>query len=79
MSIAKCPLCGERIKIASKPWMGQEVECPACDATLEVVTLRPLSLDWPYDDEGYYEAGEEVVPDDACHTAVSNVLRGASV
>ncbi len=30
-------------------------------------------------DEGYYEAGEKVVPDDACHTAVMNVLRGVSV
>ena len=30
-------------------------------------------------DEGYYEAGEEVVPDDACHTAVMHVLKGASV
>ena len=59
MDIAKCPLCGEKIKFVSKPWMGQEVECPACDAWLEVVTLRPLSLDWPYDDEGYYETEYE--------------------
>ena len=56
MSIAKCPLCGEKIKIVTRPWLGQEVGCPACDAGLEVVSLKPLSLDWPYDDEGYYEA-----------------------
>jgi lysine biosynthesis protein LysW len=55
LSITKCPLCGEKIKIVSKPWLGQEVGCPACDAQLEVVSLRPLSLDWPYDDEGYYD------------------------
>lgn len=55
MMMAKCPLCGEKVKVGTKPWIGQEVDCPACDATLEVVSLRPLSLDWPYDDEGYYE------------------------
>ena len=55
MSNAKCPLCGENIKMNNKPWVGQQVGCPACDATLEVVGLHPLSLDWPYDDEGYYE------------------------
>ncbi|MFN2152807.1 MAG: hypothetical protein ACK2T5_14480 [Anaerolineales bacterium] len=66
MTIAKCPLCGEKVRVGTKPWIGQEVDCPACDATLEVVSLRPLSLDWPYDDEGYeidseddYELDEE--------------------
>ena len=54
MTVSKCPLCGEKVKISAKPWIGQSVDCPACDATLEVISLRPLSLDWPYDDEGYY-------------------------
>jgi len=27
-------------------------------------------------EEGYYETGEKVVPDDACHVAVTNVLKG---
>jgi lysine biosynthesis protein LysW len=53
MREAKCPLCGERIKIGVKSWIGQRVECPACDAELEVVGFNPLSLDWPYDDAGY--------------------------
>ena len=59
MTIAKCPLCGEKVRVGTKPWIGQEVDCPACDATLEVVSLRPLSLDWPYDDEGYETDSEE--------------------
>ena len=59
MTIAKCPLCGEKVRVGTKPWIGQEVDCPACDATLEVVSLRPLSLDWPYDDEGYETDPEE--------------------
>jgi lysine biosynthesis protein LysW len=50
---AKCPLCGERIRFRAKPWIGYIVDCPACDASLEVVELKPLSLDWPYDDSGY--------------------------
>ena len=53
MLVTKCPLCGEKVKVGTKPWIGQEVECPACDAVLEVVGLNPVSLDWPYDDEGY--------------------------
>jgi lysine biosynthesis protein LysW len=53
MKEAKCPLCGEKIKIGVKPWKGQKLECPACEEILEVVTLNPLSLDWPYDDSGY--------------------------
>jgi len=59
MTIAKCPLCGEKVRVGTKPWIGQEVDCPACDATLEVISLRPLSLDWPYDDEGYEIASED--------------------
>jgi lysine biosynthesis protein LysW len=59
MTITKCPLCGEKVRVGTKPWIGQEVDCPACDATLEVVSLRPLSLDWPYDDEGYEPDSEE--------------------
>jgi lysine biosynthesis protein LysW len=61
MKEAKCPLCGERIKVGVKPWVGQQLECPACDAILEVVGLNPVSLDWPYDDAGYigYDSEDE--------------------
>ncbi len=55
MIVAKCPLCGEKVKVGTKPWIGQELVCPACDAVLEVVGMNPVSLDWPYDDEGYPE------------------------
>jgi len=61
MKEAKCPLCGERIKVGLKPWVGKQIECPACEASLEVVGLHPVSLDWPYNDEGYldFEYDEE--------------------
>ena len=58
MKETKCPLCGEKIRVDSKPWIGQEVGCPACDATLEVVGLNPVSLDCPYDDEGYLDSDD---------------------
>ena len=59
MKESKCPLCGEKIKVGVKPWIGQKIECPACDAVLEVVGLKPFSLDWPYDDSGYILEDEE--------------------
>lgn len=64
MKESKCPLCGERIKVGVKVWKGQRVDCPACDAVLEVVGLNPLSLDWPYDDEGYLDYGYDEEEDD---------------
>jgi lysine biosynthesis protein LysW len=60
MTVAKCPLCGEKVKVGTKIWIGQEIECPACDAVLEVTGLNPVSLGSPYEEEGYYEANEEL-------------------
>jgi lysine biosynthesis protein LysW len=63
MKEAKCPLCGEKIKVGARPWRGQQLECPACEAVLEVIGLNPVSLDWVYDDTGYisfdYDEEEE--------------------
>jgi hypothetical protein len=61
MKEAQCPLCREKIKIGVKPWRGQQIECLACDAILEVVGLNPISLDWPYDDSGYLDFDDEEV------------------
>jgi hypothetical protein len=63
MKETQWPLCRERIKITSRPWRGQQIECPACDAVLEVIGLKPFSLDWPYDDLGYigFDFDEEEV------------------
>jgi hypothetical protein len=61
MKEAQCPLCREKFKIGVKPWRGQQIECTACDAILEVVGLNPISLDWPYDDTGYLGFDDEEV------------------
>jgi lysine biosynthesis protein LysW len=33
------------------PRMGQKFECPECGDALEVVSVDPLDVDYPYDDE----------------------------
>lgn len=57
-AITTCPSCGQDIKLRGKLSMGQTVECPYCDAELEVAYLDPLELDWAieyesWDDEDY--------------------------
>ena len=45
--------------------IGDRVICPGCDAQLEIVSLVPPELDWPYDDgydyyyrdDDFYEEG----------------------
>lgn len=61
---ARCPLCRENVHIGSSQMkVGYRVICPGCDAQLEVVSLIPLELDWPFDggydyyfkDDDYFE------------------------
>ena len=59
MNTVKCPLCSYSIEISNKPFHGQIIPCPGCDANLEVIRVQPLELDWPYDDEGYLEIYED--------------------
>jgi glutaredoxin len=61
---SRCPLCREVVHIGSSQMkVGNRVICPGCDAQLEIVSLIPLELDWPYDagfdyyyqDDDFYE------------------------
>lgn len=62
---ANCPLCLENVHLGSKMGIGDRVICPGCDAQLEIVSLVPPELDWPYDDgydyyyrdDDFYEEG----------------------
>jgi lysine biosynthesis protein LysW len=45
MTIAFCPECEHRLKLGTRPRMGQRVTCPECEVKLEVVSLNPLELD----------------------------------
>ena len=49
MAFAYCPECGERVYLGRTPWRGQLVGCDACEADLEVVSLKPPELDWTDD------------------------------
>ena len=49
-SNGRCPLCRDLVHIVSSQMkVGNRVICPGCDAQLEIVSLVPLELDWPYD------------------------------
>ena len=49
MPFATCPQCDERIRFADMPDIGDIVTCRWCDARLEVVSLNPIVLDWPFE------------------------------
>jgi lysine biosynthesis protein LysW len=44
-----CPECEHSLNLGAQPYVGQRVICPQCGARLEVVSLRPLELDWVYE------------------------------
>lgn len=47
-----CPACGARFTLQTAPKVDQVMECPSCEATLVVVGLDPVELEWVfYDDE----------------------------
>lgn len=50
MNKAKCPMCSADVPIPKSAKLGTLVVCDQCDAELEVVSLKPLELDWPLDD-----------------------------
>lgn len=49
MNKAKCPMCGADVTIGKSAKLGTIVICGECEAELEVVSLKPLELDWPLD------------------------------
>lgn len=55
MSLAVCPSCGETMRLAEKPKLGEKITCPECGEVLEVVELNPVELDWAFDDDEYYD------------------------
>jgi lysine biosynthesis protein LysW len=50
MAVAFCPECGQGIQLGAQPHEGQRVACSECGAELEVISVRPLELDWVYDE-----------------------------
>ena len=48
---ARCPDCGERIRLQGRIHIGRPVICSNCDAELEVIETEPVELDWIDDDD----------------------------
>jgi lysine biosynthesis protein LysW len=48
---AVCPDCGRTIHVKNPARIGQEVQCPHCDAELEVIETDPVELDWVYEED----------------------------
>jgi lysine biosynthesis protein LysW len=55
----KCPMCGAAMQVPTNAEVGDLVYCDQCDAELEVVSLKPLELDWPLDDYEDYDLEDE--------------------
>ena len=47
---AACPECQCQVPFAVAPQLGERTECTGCQAALEVVKLRPLELDWAFEE-----------------------------
>lgn len=58
MTVVFCLECGYGVNLGARPHEGQRVICAQCGTRLEVISLRPLELDWGYD-EPYHNPEEE--------------------
>ena len=47
---AECPDCGERITLKLPVRRGHLINCPNCEAELEVIETEPVELDWVYEE-----------------------------
>ncbi len=62
MAVAYCLECRKSIDLGARPCEGQRLICTECGARLEVISLKPLELDWVYDKELFkYDFGVRAV------------------
>jgi lysine biosynthesis protein LysW len=47
--MALCPECEELIELPTRAKKGLQIECPACNAQVEVISLKPPELDYAFD------------------------------
>ena len=61
MSVAICPECEAQISFGNsvEVKVGKRVFCPECDIELEVISVKPLTMDYALDDEDWEEDWEE--------------------
>ena len=52
--VAVCPDCDEQIDFSQvAPKLGQKFACPHCEASLQVINVNPLQVDW--DDSEFFD------------------------
>ncbi len=51
MTTALCLECQHSLNLGAQPYVGQRAVCLRCGSHLEVVSLRPVELDWVYENE----------------------------
>lgn len=61
MSIALCPECDAEIDFGNpaRIEVGDRILCPECDTELEVISAKPLTLDYTLDDDWDEEEWED--------------------
>jgi predicted Zn finger-like uncharacterized protein len=50
MAQGYCPACDTKIALGRDPQKGQEVRCPKCGTTFQVLRVSPIELDWVFDE-----------------------------
>jgi lysine biosynthesis protein LysW len=59
-----CPFCKEAVVLKQTAKEGDLIVCQACDTELEIVSLKPVELDWPLDDYDMDEDFDDYEDDD---------------
>jgi len=57
-----CPFCNEVVEIRKNAKEGDLVVCKSCDTELEIVSLKPVELDWPleeFDEENDFDYDDD--------------------
>jgi hypothetical protein len=49
--LAMCPDCQVMIPIPGQARKNKRFECPECQAEVEIISIRPLRLDFAYDEQ----------------------------
>jgi lysine biosynthesis protein LysW len=58
--MAYCPECDSMIMLdRGVVKVGMRIKCPECSTMLEVISLKPLELDYAFEDEEWDEEWED--------------------
>ncbi len=50
MATVLCPNCDAELEVRN-PKLGAKLDCPECEEQLEVISVDPIDVDYPYDDD----------------------------